>query len=1172
MKPMLRALSRRGGLLFLCISVVVFLISCSANSNSDNNKSNNGSQKANNHLPIVSAHSSNNGAHFVSPLQLQGQASDSDGQIIATSWSQVSGPAATIVAPDSLNTDVQLGFFSQASATFVFRLTASDNLGGSSYSDVMIDVPRAGIDAGPDLAANSGDTVTLHVDAYYPPGQQTIAWTQTAGPAINLGTANAADLQFTAPVVVTPTTLSFTVTVDTVVDSGTDSVSDVVDVTVKPSAQPPANQPPTAAAGDDQNVYPGDTVTLAGSGTDSDGSIAGYSWQHTPGQASEPAVVIANAQAQSASFTAPDVSVATPLTFTLTVTDNGGATATDTVVITVQPFATLSGAVSTAVSNMPDSDVNDPSLTPVANNPLPHYQHIPNSATVGGYVHKPGVGPSGADSTDAEDIYHVALAPGQVINLYLGQSYFDPTTDTNNLGQAYIEMRLENDYTVPNTTLVSYGYIQGSSGVLSLTVPSANAPADGNYLITIQADAASAYSYVLTVGSSTAAAAQTQGWSTQQEFVPNELIVEFTDPLAFTAQSVPSLAQRAASLGLQPLAGAPGRSMLMSLGDASNKAKAFSILGVANQPIASGDPIQEKIDTIHAAAAILKRADVKSVRLNYIYHPAAVPNDPYYSRQWHYPLINLPQAWDITTGSSNVTVAVIDTGILSKHPDIDPNRLVDGYDFISDATNAGDGDGIDSNPEDVGDGGGVSASSFHGTHVAGTIAANSNNNLGVAGIAWQVNIMPLRTLGINGGSEYDIEQAVLYAAQLPNDSGTVPSRKADIINMSLGGPIRSTTPPAAFTQARQAGVIIIAAAGNSGSSQLSGPAAYNGVVSVSAITMNKTLASYSNYGSTIDVAAPGGDYSDTNGDGLPDAVWSTRGDDSRGAVRYIYDYAAGTSMATPHVAGVAALMKSVYPGLTPDKFDSMLANGELTQDLGAVGRDNSYGYGMIDAQKAVAAALIAAGGVPVPPAPPVLAVTPTSLSFGNQLTSMDIGVSNGGGGTLAITDITNDSGGWLTISAANTDSQGLGHYTASVNRVSLAQGLYSATINVVSNAGTVSVPVSMQVFAAAMSGNAGPQVLELFDINAQRVVQSLRVQPNSGVYNFTFDKVRHGTYTLRSSSDLDNDGTLCELGESCGAYPTLDNTVSSNINVDGSNLNINSLNFETGFATNLPVP
>jgi serine protease len=390
-----------------------------------------------------------------------------------------------------------------------------------------------------------------------------------------------------------------------------------------------------------------------------------------------------------------------------------------------------------------------------------------------------------------------------------------------------------------------------------------------------------------------------------------------------------------------------------------------------------------------------------------------------------------------------------------------------------------------------------------------------------------------------------------------------------VINLSLGGPGNTTAAPLAYQLARQAGVIIIAAAGNDGSSQISTPAAYNGVVSVSAVTINKRLASYSNFGSTIDVAAPGGDYSDSNGDGLPDAVWSTRGNDSGNSLQYTYDYAAGTSMASPHVAGVVALMKSVYPGLTPTEFDAMLSNGDLTEYLGAAGRDNNFGYGLIDAQKAVAAALAAAGGTPPPPEPGVLAVTPAELNFGSQLAVIEINVSNSGAGTLTISEITEDSGGWLSITPVTVDAQGLGLYAINANRDGLAQGLFSASISVVSDNGSVDIPVTMQVFPTQVVNDAGPQVVELIDINTQQVVQSLRLVPNGGVYDFSFDSVRLGVYQLRSSSDLDNDGTLCELGESCGAYPTLNTTVSSEIQVDGSSFDINGLDFETGFQINV---
>jgi len=165
------------------------------------------------------------------------------------------------------------------------------------------------------------------------------------------------------------------------------------------------------------------------------------------------------------------------------------------------------------------------------------------------------------------------------------------------------------------------------------------------------------------------------------------------------------------------------------------------------------------------------------------------------------------------------------------------------------------------------------------------VAALTNNGIGVAGVAYSAKIMPLRVLGRYGGTDYDIDQAVLYAAGLSNNSGTVPSKRADVINLSLGGPGYSTTSQETFRQARNAGVVIVAAAGNEASDSPSYPAAYEGVISVSAVTIAKTLAYYSNFGSSIAVAAPGGDTTfDLNGDGQPDGVLSTAATDASGSI------------------------------------------------------------------------------------------------------------------------------------------------------------------------------------------------------------------------------------------------------------------------------------------------
>ncbi|HQR23742.1 MAG TPA: S8 family serine peptidase, partial [Steroidobacteraceae bacterium] len=467
--------------------------------------------------------------------------------------------------------------------------------------------------------------------------------------------------------------------------------------------------------------------------------------------------------------------------------------------------------------------------------------------------------------------------------------------------------------------------------------------------------------------------------------------------------------------------------------------------------------------------------------------------------------------------------------------------------------------GRDPDPTDEGDLCCGGSSSFHGTHVAGTIAAATNNGTGVAGIAWNARIMPLRALGVGGGTTDDVDQAILYAARLPNGSGTLPAQRASIINMSLGGPDFSQAQQDVVTQARNQGVIIIASAGNEAQqgNPISYPAAYTGVVSVGAVTIERTRAPYSNFNAFVDIAAPGGDPShDLNGDGYPDGVLSTWGDDSSGAVSFVYGFLAGTSMAAPHVAGVAALMKAVNPALTPAEFDSLLANGKLTQDLGAPGRDDEYGYGLVNAY----AAVVAAQTNPTP-LPPTLVATPTSLNFGQQGTNATLSLVNGGGGSLSVTSVSDDAN-WLTVGAPSDPATGLGIRTVTVNRTGLALGTYSASITIVSTANTVTIPVIMQVSAANAAANAGYLYVLLIDPVTGEAPYQTGVAASNGKYQFSIPGVVPGSYLVVAGSDFNNDFFICDAGEACGAYPTLDQY--SPLAVSG---NVTGVNFGAGFST-----
>ncbi len=324
---------------------------------------------------------------------------------------------------------------------------------------------------------------------------------------------------------------------------------------------------------------------------------------------------------------------------------------------------------------------------------------------------------------------------------------------------------------------------------------------------------------------------------------------------------------------------------------------------------------------------------------NYIAHAFMVPNDPYYSYQWHFHGvdeggIDMEPAWDLATGK-DVVVAVIDTGI-RVGSDLANTCILPGYDFVND-----DNDPTDDNG--------------HGTHVAGTIAQSTNNNEGVAGVAFNACLMPIKVLDANGYGTYaDIVDGIYYAV----DNG------ANIISMSLGGSSPSTALEDAVAYAYNHGVTVIAAAGNDGTNQISYPAAYDAyVIAVGATQYDKQRAPYSNYGSSLDVVAPGGNLDlDQNGDGYGDGILQQTFQRTWwGGIQWGYYFYEGTSMATPHVSGIAALLYSV--GVTnPDDIRNIIESTAI--DLGDPGWDQYYGWGLVNAYAALQAAL---GGENQPP-------------------------------------------------------------------------------------------------------------------------------------------------------------------------------------------------------------
>jgi thermitase len=304
--------------------------------------------------------------------------------------------------------------------------------------------------------------------------------------------------------------------------------------------------------------------------------------------------------------------------------------------------------------------------------------------------------------------------------------------------------------------------------------------------------------------------------------------------------------------------------------------------------------------------ALKRNPHIAFAERDFVAETLLVPNDTFYaSHQWHLPRIEAPKAWDITTGTSSPVIAVLDTGVNALHPDLS-GKVLQGYDYVNKDNDASDDHG-------------------HGTQVSGTAAAWGNNGIGVAGVAFGNYILPVKVLSATGSGSYSaIASGITYAAD----------RGARIINMSLGGTSSSSSLQSAVDYAWSRNAVLIAAAGNDGTSSPRYPAACNNVVAVSATDSKDALASFSSYGSHLDVAAPGVNIVTTGLDG--------------------YVSASGTSFAAPVVAGTVALMGSVNGQLSNVQLVDLLKKNAV--DLGAPGFDNYFGHGRVDAYRAVNAA------------------------------------------------------------------------------------------------------------------------------------------------------------------------------------------------------------------------
>ncbi len=387
-------------------------------------------------------------------------------------------------------------------------------------------------------------------------------------------------------------------------------------------------------------------------------------------------------------------------------------------------------------------------------------------------------------------------------------------------------------------------------------------------------------------------------------------------------------------------------------------------------------------DATAAAKAAMTRGGAKIAVPDRRLKRAVIPNDTSVTSQWYltndYASVSAYAAWDITTGSSSVVVAVLDTGIL-PHPDL-AGRVLPGYDFISDVDTANDGDGRDPNPADPGDWVTQTdiesgkfpdcekeSSSWHGTSVAGIVAANTNNALAVAGIDWAARILPVRALGKCGGYFSDIFDGIAWAAGFAVPGVPTNTTPAQVVNLSLGG--TDTVPCSAEDDALLAQFLsasglraIVAAAGNeAGDANLNFPSSCPSTIAVTATSDTGDRTTYSNYGTSVDIAAPGGDRG-----GLAGLIYFLSNVGKTSPDAYAIAAGGGTSLAAPMVSGVASLMLAVAPGLSPQELRSIIRTTSKPFPAFSLCTSSSCGRGIVNAEAAVAAAEAIAGASEVP--------------------------------------------------------------------------------------------------------------------------------------------------------------------------------------------------------------
>lgn len=774
----------------------------------------------------------------------------------------------------------------------------------------------------------------------------------------------------------------------------------------------------------------------------------------------------------------------------------------------------LSGTISIESGTRVDSDTADDSRLneAVSNDSSSTAQLVPSTGILGGYLSATSGTYSDSGEfvfryvIDGQDTFRAELAAGSMISV---QVFRDPS------------------FAAPAVTLSVFqggALLDSDSGTgdppLTVTSPDA-----GPSEISVGTTGGGPFRYVLSVSTTSFTNFQSSHYG-EPEFVPDEAIVLMSS-------------KEQGNVSPQGVTGVLSASSAKPLGQGAWLVRRDPFGAVASQ--SNGAFSGEREQTLRWITDLKSQPGVQVAEPNYIYRAQA--DRDLSSLQWNLPLISMPLAWQAAPALGNsVGVAVMDTGLFTSTPqtygdwhlDLDANVVPFNSGRILDYVSAevdidpqfNDPSGYDNNPADPGDGK-PQSSNFHGTHVAGIVAA-LRDSAGVDGVAPEATLWPVRVLGRDGaGTLDDLVAAVNWAADNPD---------IDVINLSLGGVGPSTVLEAAINRADDNGKLVVAAAGNQGSDEFIYPAAFDRVVGVGAVDAGKVRASYSNFGGSVDLVAPGGDATrDANLDGNADLVISTWGVDDGGDFIRSYAGLQGTSMAAPHVAGIYALMKSVNAELvTPGQFRAWLASGSLTE---SVGNRTEYGAGLINALKSVDAALD--GSVST-----IVLSSPSAIEFDRARFSSELDFTVYPEGESVVVNGISFNSALISLDPALSVGSSLpDSVSVSVVEEGVVEGQsYSTTIQIDYSAGgesgTLEVPVTIDLRALADERDAGRHYVLLVSPDESReTIEQRVVKARDGSYSFSFDGIEPGEYFLVAGTDTDNNGFICESGEACAEYP-----------------------------------